>query len=99
MPAPNPPQARRLAPHADAARYFQIHPRTLARWLSLGFVVGYADGAKRLFFDLDEVEQALRTNPHMRDGRRSRFGPSARIEPLPSRSVHAEVVSSEGRDR
>lgn len=68
---------------ASAAKHFNVHPRTIANWIGKGFIHGYADGSGSIFVDLDEVEHVLPDNPHMRDGRRSRYGADAKIVPLP----------------
>ncbi|QKS13799.1 hypothetical protein HUN58_13800 [Curtobacterium sp. Csp1] len=66
-----------------AARHFNVHPRTIANWIGKGFIHGYDDGQGSIYVDIDEIEHVLPDNPHMRDGRRSRYGADAKIVPLP----------------
>jgi hypothetical protein len=68
---------------ASAAKHFNVHPRTIVNWIGKGFIHGYDDGQGSIFVDTDEIEHALPDNPHMRDGRRSRYGTDAKIVPLP----------------
>lgn len=68
---------------ASAAKHFNVHPRTIANWIGKGFIRGYDDGQGSIFIDTDEIERTLPSNPHMRDGRRSRYGADAKIVPLP----------------
>jgi hypothetical protein len=68
---------------ASAAKHFNVHPRTIANWISKGFIHGFDDGKSAIFVSIDEIERVLPDNPHMRDGRRSRYGASAKIVPLP----------------
>ncbi len=85
-----------MATHASqshAATHFQVSPKTIARWIGEGYIHGYADGSGAVLVDLDEIERILPTNPHMRDGRRSRYGSKARIVPLP---VKVEAIIEGG---
>lgn len=76
---------------ASAAKHFHVHPRTIANWIGKGYIHGYDDGRGSIFVDIGEVERVLPHNPHMRDGRRSRYGNAAKIIPLPIvREVAAE---------
>ena len=68
---------------ASAAKHFNVHPRTISNWIGKGFIHGFDDGRGSIFVDIDEIEHVLPDNPHMRDGRRSRYGSDAKIVPLP----------------
>lgn len=67
---------------ASAAKHFNVSSRTIANWIGKGFIHGFDDG-HAIFVDTDEIERTLPGNPHMRDGRRSRYGADAKIVPLP----------------
>lgn len=71
-------EERRRGPLSVAARYFQVHERTIFRWVDAGLIIGYLDG-KTLLVDLDEIEEKLKTESGMRDGRRPRFSDKARL--------------------
>lgn len=76
---------RRLLAQVGAARYFNVSERTLRVWVDKGFIVGYLKGSA-LWVDIDEIEAKFKTNRSMRDGRRSRFAPTAVLRPLPLQS-------------
>jgi excisionase family DNA binding protein len=80
----------RLSTRASGARYFNVHDRTIRHWLVKGYITGYQDGSDVLI-DLDEIERELLTNPHMRDGRRPRYGADAKIITLPRRTRRARA--------
>lgn len=59
-----------------------VHTNTVKLWAGNGFFTTYQAADGSFLFDLDEVLQALETNPRMRD-KRQPFGPKARVVPLP----------------
>jgi hypothetical protein len=79
-----------IKPQGVAARHFNVHSRTIERWLGQGFIVGYSAGPRDIRVDLDEVEAQLLVNPKMRDGRRP-YGPRARIVPMPLPAERLDV--------
>ncbi len=67
----------------DIASRVRRHVRTVELWAGQGFFPIYRDPAtKRYLVDLDEFEEALATNPRMRDGRKP-FGEGAIVRALP----------------
>ena len=79
-------------PLLTAAGHFQVSVQTVKNWITKLYVRGYVDAEGTVLVDLHEIEQALLTNPRMRDGRRSRFG-GAPLVPLP---VKVEAIIEGG---
>jgi excisionase family DNA binding protein len=70
----------RLVPIKHVADVTRRHQRTVEDWISKGNLTPYSPDGRRILLDMDEVESALKTNPHMRDGRRPRFANIVRID-------------------
>jgi len=81
----------RLAPIPTHARNLTCVPKTIERWVDTGKITGYLDG-KTVLVDLDEIEAAFKAGT-LRDPRRPRFSPKAKLVPLPKRP---EVVPEAG---
>lgn len=72
---------------ADAAARARRHIRTVQNWAGAGYFTLFRDAETgRYLVDLDEFEQALQTNPKMRDGRKP-FGGNVRVVALPVQAV------------
>jgi len=83
------PNPTKPTPIPAAARHFSVSPRTVGNWIASRYIVAYQRGSEVLV-DLDQIEEAFKTNKHMRDGRRLPFGKDAIILPL---AYRAEVVT------
>ena len=68
-------------PLRRAASVYHRHVRTIENWVGAGHIHGYRDRSGAILVDLTEIEAALKTNPHMRDGRRP-YGKLAKIVTL-----------------
>jgi hypothetical protein len=79
---------------ASAAKHFNVSTKTIVNWIGKGYIHGFDDGRGSIFVDVDEVEHVLPDNPHMRDGRRSRYGTDAKIVPLP---IVREAVAEDAK--
>jgi hypothetical protein len=73
----------RLASQARASHHFRVSERTIRSWIDKGFIRGYRKSPSSVLVDVDEIERELKSNPRMRDGRRARYGPNARIVRIP----------------
>lgn len=59
--------SRKFASKPTIARLHDVTTRTVTNWHGAGFITGYKiPGRTGLLFDVDEVAQAVRTNPSMR---------------------------------
>lgn len=66
------------------AQYLGCHWRTISGWIDRGLITGYLSG-KDVMVDLDEIERGFVEHPkQMRDPRRPRWSPAARIVTLPA---------------
>lgn len=63
------PSARNLVGIAQAAKYADVHPITLRRWVAGGRVPAYRVGPRLLKVDLNELEAMLRPVPTTGDAR------------------------------
>ena len=51
---------RRLTTLKVAAKYADVHPRTLRRWIAAGRVPAYRLGPRLIKVDLDELDEFMR---------------------------------------
>ncbi|MCK6081486.1 hypothetical protein KZX37_08295 [Microbacterium sp. EYE_5] len=84
------PSAPRLLDRRNTALHFQVNPATIDNWLSRGYIKAYRlDFSRSLFYDLDEIERALKLRgSKMRDGRRR--GTKGQVVRLITAKVSAE---------
>lgn len=70
----------RYASRDQAARNFQVNPRTIENWIGRGYIKGYKIAPRSIVVDLDEIERFLASVPPSvaRDGRRL-YGDKAQI--------------------
>lgn len=70
----------RYATRQQAAKYFQVHERTVRNWMGRGLIHGYKFSAHDIRVNIDEIESMLAVTPitKARDGRKL-YGPASRI--------------------
>jgi len=95
----------RFATIRHAAEVVGRHPRTIENWLYSEFITPFSPDGKTILVDLDQIEEQLKVNPRMRDGRRPRFPktvilaadtvPVEESTPRPSREVRRVRVEAE----
>lgn len=74
---------RRFITKSLAADLVLRTEKTIENWLGHGYITGYREKpGGPILIDRLELEDALRKNPKMRDGRKV-FGKDARIVPMP----------------